>query len=124
MKCNTVTLIGNTGGEVRTVETGEKTFATFSIATTDSYQDDSGNWKSKEPVWHSILAFQPALVATLKSYKTGTRLRVTGELSYRPFEVQLPDGQTVTKREASIVALTVEQAPLVKKTTKGQADAA
>lgn len=118
MKCNTVTLIGNTGGEARIIETGEKTFAAISLATTDSYQDEGGNWQSKESVWHNVIAFNPALVQALKSFKKGVRLQITGELSYRPFEVQLPDGQTVTKMEASIIARKVEQAPLVRKVAK------
>jgi single-stranded DNA-binding protein len=124
MKCNVVTLTGNTGGEARIVETGEKTFAALSLATTDTYQDDAGNWQSKEAVWHNVIAFNPVLVEALKSFKKGVRLQITGELSYRPFEVQLPDGQTVTKWEASIIARKVEQAPLVKKTAGEEPEAA
>lgn len=124
MKCNNVILIGNTGGEIRIHEGNGKPFATFSVATTDTYKDDGGEWQSKEPVWHSIIAFNPLLVQSLKSFKTGTRLHIEGELSYRPFEVQLPDGKTVTKMEASIIARKVEQAPLVKKAPRKEADAA
>jgi single-strand DNA-binding protein len=124
MKVNNVILIGNTGGEIRIHEGDGKPFATFSIATTDTYKDDGGEWQSKETVWHPVIAFSPALVQSLKSFKTGTRLRIEGELSYRPFEVQLPDGQTVTKREASVIARKAEQAPLVKKAPRKEADAA
>jgi single-strand DNA-binding protein len=124
MKTNSMILIGNTGGEIRIHEGDGKTFATFSVATTDTYKDDGGEWQSKETVWHPIIAFNPTLVQSLKSFKTGTRLRIEGELSYRPFEVQLPDGQTVTKREVSVIARKVEQMPLVKKAPKQEADAA
>ncbi len=121
---NTVTLTGNTGGEVRIVETGEKQFATFSLATKDSYQDKEGNWQDKETVWHNVMAFNPALIEALKSFKKGVRLKIIGELSYRPFEVQLPDGQTVTKKEAAIICKKIEQAPLVKKVDKDIPDVA
>lgn len=121
---NTITLTGNTGGEVRIIETGEKPFASFSLATTDSYQDTEGNWQNKETVWHNVVAFHPAIIEALKSFKKGVRLKITGELSYRPFEVTLPDGQTVTKKEASVIARKVEQAPLVKNTSGEQSDAA
>ncbi len=112
---NTVTLTGNTGGEIRIIETGEKTFASLSMATKDSYKDGEGNWQERETVWHNVIIFNPVLIETLKSFKKGTRLQITGELSYRPFEVTLEDGKTVTKKEVSVIAKKVEQAPLYKK---------
>lgn len=121
---NTILLTGNTGSEVRMVETGGKPFASFSLATKDSYQDREGEWQDKETVWHNVIAFNPALIETLKSFKKGVRLKITGELLYRPFEVQLLDGKTVTKNEASILARKVEQAPLVKKHDEGVSNAA
>lgn len=112
---NTITLIGNTGDDVRIVTSGETRFASLSLATVDSYKDKEGNWQNKETVWHKIVAFSPKLVETLKSFKKGTRLKITGSLSYRDFEVPGENGGMITKREASIVAREVEQVPLVKK---------
>ena len=112
---NTVQLIGNTGAEVRIVETENSIFAAFSIATTDSYKDQDDNWQDKETVWHDIIAFNPKLIEMLKSLKKGTRLEIIGTLSYRPFEVQNGEGNTITKKEASIVAGKIEMAPLAKK---------
>lgn len=112
---NTIKLIGNTGSEVRIIEPeGKKPFASFSIATTDSYKDQDGNWKEKETIWHDVVAFSPKLIETLKSFKKGIRLEVLGSLSYRDFKI-LDDGKEITKREASIIAHNIEQAPLVKK---------
>lgn len=113
---NTVELIGNMGSEARIIEQeGGKGFAAFSLATTDSYLDESEEWVQKEPVWHSILVFSPVVQGHVKGLKTGTRIKVTGSISYRSFEVQDVDGKTYTRREASIIAGKIEQMPLVKK---------
>ena len=112
---NTVELIGNIGSKVKIVETEASTFAAFSIATTDSYQDkETEEWKEKETIWHDIVCFSPNVIERLKAFDTGARLKVTGSLSYRPYPVRL-DGKEFNKREASIIARSVEQAPLVKK---------
>lgn len=115
---NTVTLTGNMGSETRIIATEENTFAAVSLATTDSYQDDDGNWHDKETIWHNILAFNPRVIEELKALKKGTRIRVTGSLYYRPFEVVNGDGEVITKKEASIVAAKVELAALPKKAKK------
>ena len=112
---NTIELIGNLGAKVKLIETETSTFASLSIATTDSYQDkETQEWKDKETIWHDIVCFSPAMIEKLKAFDKGARLKVIGTLSYRPFTVQL-DGKTFDKREASIVLRMVEQAPLVKK---------
>jgi len=112
---NTAILTGNMGSEARIIETEGNRFAAFSLATTDSYKDDNDQWHEKETVWHNILVFNPKVIEMVKSLKKGTRLQITGALSYRPFEVVNGEGEVFTKKEASIVAAKVEQAPLVKK---------
>lgn len=112
---NTVTLIGNMGSEARIIETEESRFAAFSLATTDSYKDEAGEWQEKDTVWHSILAFNPKVIEELKALKKGTRLTITGSLYYRPFEVVNGNGEMITKKEASILAGKIELTPLVKK---------
>lgn len=112
---NTVTLIGNMGSEARIIETEENRFAAFSIATTDSYKTEAGEWQEKDTIWHNVLVFNPKVIEIVKNLKTGTRIEVTGALSYRPFEVVSGDNEVITKKEASIIAGKIEQAPLVKK---------
>lgn len=112
---NTVELIGNIGDKAKIVETESSNFAALSIATTDSYQDkETQQWKDKETIWHDIVCFSPNVIERLKAFDKGARLKITGTLSYRLFTVEL-DGKTFNKREASIIARSVEQAPLVKK---------
>ena len=112
---NTVELIGNIGAEARFYEREENNFAACSLATTDSYKDKDGNWQEKETVWHNVLAFNPSLISILKGLNTKARIKVTGTLSYRPFETVDGNGEVIIKREATIIARKIEQAPLAKK---------
>ena len=113
---NTIELTGNLGSEVRIIETEEYKFAGVSLATTDSYKDEeTGEWTDKQTEWHSLVAFSPTVIEILKGLNTKARIKVTGTLSYRPFEVQDGEGQIITKKEASIIVRKVEQAPLPKK---------
>ena len=92
---NTIELTGNIGAEARIIETEESKFAAFSIATTDSYKDKEDNWQDRETVWHNVIAFNPTIIEALKSFKKGTRLKITGSLSYRPFEIVDGNGNRV-----------------------------
>ena len=113
---NTVTLTGNLGQEAKpiTQEDG-KTFAAFSIATADSYQLENGDWETKETIWHRLIAFNPLVIEKVRRLKAGTRVEIIGSLSYRSFETVLPDGRSVTKMEATVIASKLELKPLVKK---------
>ena len=113
---NTVILTGNLGSEARIHEQdNSKSFATVSIATQDSYQDENDNWIQKDSIWHDLIIFSPQVVAAVQNLKTGTRVKITGSLSYQDFETVLDDGRSVNKRQASIIVGKLELAPLVKK---------
>ena len=112
---NTVTLTGNMGSEARLIDKEGKLFAAFSLATTDSYKDEHDKWHDQETIWHDILAFNPRVVEQVKALKKGTRLQITGSLSYRPFETLTEQGKTVKKNEATVIAHRTELKPLVKK---------
>ncbi len=112
---NTVKLIGNLGAEAKIIEGENKTFAAMRIATTDTYKDkETEEWKDKATIWHDVIVFSPALIEEVKAYKKGARLEIDGSISYREFLVGI-DGKEVTKREASVLAHKIQQAPLVKK---------
>ena len=112
---NTVTLIGNMGFEAKIIAQHGKNFAAVSLATTDQYKDETGDWVSKETLWHNVLVFNPRVIEELKALKKGTRIKVTGELSYRSFEVSDDEGNQFQKQEASVVAKKIELAPLLTK---------
>ena len=112
---NTVTLIGNMGSEAKIIAQHGKNFAAVSLATTDQYKNETGDWVSKETLWHNVLVFNPRVIEELKALKKGTRIKVTGELSYRSFEVSDDEGNQFQKQEASVVAKKIELAPLLTK---------
>ncbi|MEL6717324.1 MAG: single-stranded DNA-binding protein [Bacteroidota bacterium] len=112
---NTAIITGNMGSEAKIIENNGKTFASLSIASTDSYQNEQEEWVKRESVWHDVLVFNPRLIEQIKAFKKGTRLKITGTISYRPFEVTLADGRVVKKKEASILAGKIELATLTKK---------
>ena len=114
---NTLTLTGNMGIEARIIEREDETrFAGFTLATTDSYKvEATGEWKEKETIWHDVLVFSPSVLEIAKQLKVGTRITVTGSLSYRPFQLVDGDGEVITKKEAVIIARRIDMAPLPKK---------
>lgn len=120
-KTNSVTLIGNLGAEAED-QAGNDTgqiFTTASLYTRKSYRDDQGEWQELPSILHDIVAFKPWVMADLKSFKTGARLKITGELNYRVLDVIL-EGKAVKIKQASIIALKVEQASLYKKNNETQ----
>ncbi|MEM8528072.1 MAG: single-stranded DNA-binding protein [Bacteroidota bacterium] len=119
---NTIILEGNMNKiGLRMIETEESTFGSFSLATTDSYKDkETEEWKDKATIWHNVLVFNPKLIELLKGLNSKARIRVIGSISYREFIVVDGNNQEITKREASIIARNIEQAPLVKKQDKDE----
>lgn len=112
---NYVKLTGNIGHEIEVMEKDDMEFTFFSLATRDSYRDEQGEFHQLEEVWHQIAVFSPHVLARVKQFKKGTRISVSGKISYQPFQAVLEDGRTVTKNAAVINARHVEQAPLVPK---------
>ncbi len=116
-KDNQVTLTGNTGAEAKKLEgrTTGKQFLALTLYTRDSYKDENDQWQQLPSVMHNILAFNPWVIADLLAYKAGARLKITGKISYTPFDVVSEDGEIVKKYEATIIAEKVESAALYKK---------
>ena len=115
------------GSEARIIETDTTTFAAVSLATTDSYQDKDGNWQDKETEWHQVVAFNPKVIEVLYNLKKGTRIEVEGALSYRPFDTNMVNdetGEVIVKRDASIIARMVKQAPLPRKSYEAKEETA
>ena len=114
---NTVELTGNMGAEPKFIEvTNGSDFASFTLYTRDSYKDEeTGKWEDKKSIYHNVIAFNPTIIQILKGLNTQARIKVTGSISYREFTIEGEDGNEFTKREASIIAKKIEQAPLVKK---------
>lgn len=113
---NTITLIGNLGSEAEafTSKNG-KAFRRLSIATTDSFKDESGTWQQKDAVWHSVFIFGKEAQKHADFYLKGQRVKIIGSLSYIEKEGFSDNGEPRTFREAVILAHHIEPAPLPKK---------
>jgi single-strand DNA-binding protein len=83
---NKVQLIGNLGQDpdIKNFDNG-RTVARFSLATTDSYRDGTGN-RITETQWHNIVAWGN-LAKIIEKYLTkGSEVAVEGKLTHRSFD--------------------------------------
>jgi single-strand DNA-binding protein len=101
---NKVTLIGNLGSdpEVRST-TGGNRVATFSLATSRSWNDASGN-KQEKTEWHRCVVWNTKnsqLADIVEKYvKKGDKLYVEGRIEYRQW--QYKDNQTRYSTEINV----------------------
>lgn len=81
-------MIGNLGKdpEVRSLENGAKV-ARFSIATSESYKDTSGNWQERTE-WHNVIAWRSLAEQSERSFKKGMLVYVEGKLTTRKWQDQ------------------------------------
>lgn len=104
MSVNKAILVGNLGRdpEVRYLPSGQ-TKASFSIATTESFSDRSGQ-KQERTEWHNIVVWGKLAEVCGQYLKKGRQVYVEGRISNRQYEAK--DG---TKRYVTeIVAQTVQ----------------
>jgi len=83
---NKVMLIGNVGRdpEVRYTQSGAPV-ASFSMATSESWKNQSGEWQEKTE-WHNIVCWRFLAERAEKYVKKGTRLYIEGKLSTRNWD--------------------------------------
>ncbi|HUS87287.1 MAG TPA: single-stranded DNA-binding protein [Bacteroidales bacterium] len=83
---NKVTLIGNLGKdpEVKDLDGGRKV-AKFTVATTESYKNETGD-KISETSWHNVIAWNGLATIAEKYLKKGREVAVEGRISYRNWE--------------------------------------
>lgn len=77
---NKVILLGNVGKDPEIRATGSgMVVANFSIATSDRFKDNAGNWQDRTE-WHNLVAFQRTAEIVRDYVKKGTKLYVEGKL--------------------------------------------
>ena len=83
---NKVTLIGNLGRdpELRRLESGAAV-AKFSVATTESYRDDSGGWRDSTE-WHDVVLWRQLAERAESQLRKGMLIYVEGKLSTRSWQ--------------------------------------
>jgi single-strand DNA-binding protein len=73
-------IVGNVGKiEIKEIKGGKK-IAILSIATSERWKRDNGEW-SEKTYWHRIAVFAPAKVERVETMvQKGTRLRLVGQI--------------------------------------------
>jgi single-strand DNA-binding protein len=100
---NKVILVGHLGKdpEVRNAQEGAK-IVSFSIATSESWKDKSGERKEKTE-WHRVVIFNDRLVDVAEKYlKKGSKVYVEGQLQTRKWT----DNTNVERYSTEIVLST------------------
>lgn len=96
---NHVTLMGHTGKDVEMRYTADgKGVASFSLATSESWKDKSGNWQSVTE-WHNIVVWDP-LADRVKDLPKGAMVYVEGKIKTNEWT----DHDGVKRRTINIVA--------------------
>ena len=82
---NKVQLIGNLGNapEVKTTDNGKK-LARFSVATSESYRNASGE-KVSETTWHNLVAWGKVADIAEKYLNKGSEVAIEGKLINRSY---------------------------------------
>jgi single-strand DNA-binding protein len=94
---NKVTLIGHLGKdpELRYTPNGTAV-CNFSLATTESYKADDGNWVDKTE-WHNIVTWRK-LAETCSNYlKKGSKIYAEGKITTESYEKDGGDKRYITK---------------------------
>jgi single-strand DNA-binding protein len=83
---NKVILLGNVGKdpEIRSTPGGTMV-ASFSLATSDRYQDQQGNWQDRTE-WHNLVAFKRTAEIIRDYVKKGSKLYVEGRIQTRSWD--------------------------------------
>jgi len=83
---NKVILLGNVGKdpEIRSTPNGVMV-ANFTLATSDRFQDQQGNWQDRTE-WHTLVAFKRTAEIVRDYVKKGTKLYIEGKLQTRSWD--------------------------------------
>lgn len=83
---NKVQLIGNVGKDPElSYSTTGTAYSRFSLATTDSVKDKSGEWVKKTE-WHNITIFGKVAETFSKLIKKGSKIFIEGKLTNSEYE--------------------------------------
>jgi single-strand DNA-binding protein len=98
---NKVQLIGNLGGkpEVKSLESGKKV-ATFSLATSESYRNATGD-KVTETQWHRLVAWGKVAEIVEKYLDKGKEIAIEGKLINRSYTDKEGNKKYITEVQVS-----------------------
>ena len=97
---NTVSLIGNLGGdpEFKTLE-GGNALARFRVATNESYKDKKGEWVTTTQ-WHNVVAWGKTAELSNKLLKKGAEVVLEGKLQNDEYTTK--EGEKRYKTEVNL----------------------
>ena len=98
---NKAILVGNVGGdpEIRSLDNDTKV-ATFSLATSERYQDKNGQ-RQERTEWHRVVAWR-GLAGIVEQYvHKGTKLYIEGRITYRQYKDKDGNDRNITEIVAS-----------------------
>ncbi|PPK84613.1 single-strand binding protein [Neolewinella xylanilytica] len=83
---NKVTLVGRLGAdpEIRTLGSGVMV-AKFSVATSESYKDRSGQWQ-EETQWHDVVVWRNLAERAQTYLRKGSMIYLDGKLTHRKWQ--------------------------------------
>lgn len=98
---NKVFLLGNVGKdpEIRSTPGGTMV-ATFSLATTDRFKDQQGNWQDKAE-WHNIKTFNRTAEIVRDYVQKGSKLYCEGKITTESWD----DKETGQKRYRTVIVV-------------------
>ena len=111
MSVNKVLLLGQVGRDPEVKEIGGAKYATFSLATSESYKDKNGE-RQTNTEWHTIVCWRNTAEIVEKYVTKGMQLFIEGKLRTRSWddsegkkryvtEIMADNVQFVGKRESS-----------------------
>lgn len=103
---NKITLIGNVGKEpeIRQTTTGINV-ASFSLATSETYQDKNSGEKKTRTEWHTIVAYDKKADFVEEYINKGSKIYVEGPVRYREYTNQKGEKKRITEIEMRVVVL-------------------
>ena len=83
---NKVFLLGNVGKDPEIRSTGGGAMvANFTLATSDRFQDQQGNWQDRTE-WHNLVAFKRTAEIVRDYVKKGSKLYIEGKIQTRSWD--------------------------------------
>ena len=96
---NQVQLIGHLGGDPEVSESDGKSYARFSIATSEEWLDKKTNVKRENVEWHNLVCFNKLADITKMYLKKGSRVFASGKLKTSKWQ----DKNNETKYSTQVV---------------------
>ncbi|HEY2861871.1 MAG TPA: single-stranded DNA-binding protein [Terracidiphilus sp.] len=96
---NKAILVGNVGKDPEIRSTGGGTMvANFSVATSERFKDQQGNWQDRTE-WHNVVAYARTAEIVRDYVKKGAKLYVEGRITTRSWDDKEHAGRKVYRTE-------------------------